>query len=218
MNPHAGIANVGRCNRANGGSWNEGTKTDRRSFLAQSISAWRTDWRRGMTEPGFGAGFKKALLTKPGPWQFWIGGWGECLPRSDNRVTLHPTLKDKWGIPALHVQCTWARTSSRCSRTCRSRPWRCSKPPGRATSAPVRQAEKRNMIDAVAFAASLPPELISGNCNPRPPGDDRPHSSIKRIRGKGTLADAMDFQSFRQLPPLLKDRPSRSSCGGTRHP
>jgi len=69
--------------------------------------AHRDNWRRGALAPGFGAEFKEALLRELGPWRFWIGGWGECLPRSDNRVTLHPTLKDKWGIPALHVQCTF---------------------------------------------------------------------------------------------------------------
>jgi choline dehydrogenase-like flavoprotein len=36
-----------------------------------------------------------------------LGGWAECLPRSDNYCTLHPTLKDKWGVPALHIQCTF---------------------------------------------------------------------------------------------------------------
>jgi choline dehydrogenase-like flavoprotein len=69
--------------------------------------AARTDWRRGATTPGFGAEFKNALLKSLGPWRFGMGGWGECLPRPDNCVALHPTLKDKWGIPALHIQCTW---------------------------------------------------------------------------------------------------------------
>jgi choline dehydrogenase-like flavoprotein len=69
--------------------------------------AARRDWRRGATTPGFGAQFKNALLKSLGPWSLWLGGWGECLPRSDNFVALHPTLKDKWGIPALHIQCTW---------------------------------------------------------------------------------------------------------------
>jgi choline dehydrogenase-like flavoprotein len=67
----------------------------------------RRDWRRAAVTPGFGAEFKKALLGGLGPWRFGMGGWGECLPRSDNYVVLHPTLKDKWGVPALHVQCTW---------------------------------------------------------------------------------------------------------------
>ena len=70
-------------------------------------SASRANWRRGMKTQGFGAKFKNDLLNSLGPWQFWIGGWGECLPRSDNYVALHPTLTDKWGIPALHIQCTW---------------------------------------------------------------------------------------------------------------
>jgi choline dehydrogenase-like flavoprotein len=69
--------------------------------------ASRGDWHRGATTPGFGAAFKHELLNGLGPWTFSIGGWGECLPRHDNFVTLHPTLKDKWGIPALHVQCTF---------------------------------------------------------------------------------------------------------------
>jgi choline dehydrogenase-like flavoprotein len=67
----------------------------------------RRDWRRGVTTPGFGAEYKDSLLRELGPWRFQIGGWGECLPRPDNYVALHPTLKDKWGIPALHIQCTW---------------------------------------------------------------------------------------------------------------
>lgn len=69
--------------------------------------AARRDWRRGATTPGFGAQFKNALLNSLGPWRFGMGGWGECLPRHDNYVALHPKLKDKWGIPALHIQCTW---------------------------------------------------------------------------------------------------------------
>jgi choline dehydrogenase-like flavoprotein len=67
----------------------------------------RQDWRRGTTGSGFGAAFKNALLKDLGPWHFGIGGWAECLPRHDNYVALHRTLKDKWGIPALHIQCSW---------------------------------------------------------------------------------------------------------------
>jgi choline dehydrogenase-like flavoprotein len=67
----------------------------------------RAGWERGARQQGFGAAFKNSLLRDLGPWHVWIGGWGECLPRSDNYVTLHPTLKDKWGVPALHIQCTW---------------------------------------------------------------------------------------------------------------
>jgi choline dehydrogenase-like flavoprotein len=66
--------------------------------------------RGGSPRPrnGFGKEFKEALLRRGlGPWNFSISGWAECLPREDNLIELHPTLKDKWGIPALKVQCTW---------------------------------------------------------------------------------------------------------------
>jgi choline dehydrogenase-like flavoprotein len=68
--------------------------------------AGRSGWGRGMD--GFGAEFKNKLITERGPWTFGIGGWGECLPRSDNFVAIDPALKDKWGIPALKIQCTWS--------------------------------------------------------------------------------------------------------------
>jgi len=67
----------------------------------------RAGWQRGSITRGFGAEFKDSLLRGLGPWHHGFGGFGECLPRSDNYVTLHPTLSDKWGIPALHIQCTW---------------------------------------------------------------------------------------------------------------
>ncbi|HEU5217994.1 MAG TPA: GMC family oxidoreductase [Gemmatimonadales bacterium] len=66
--------------------------------------------RSGPPRPqaGFGPDFKKALFNRElGPWSFSISGWAECLPREENRVTLHPTLVDKWGIPALKVDCTF---------------------------------------------------------------------------------------------------------------
>jgi choline dehydrogenase-like flavoprotein len=58
---------------------------------------------------GVGADFKAALLRPQelGPWRFSIGGWAECLPREDNVAELHPTLTDKWGVPALRINCTW---------------------------------------------------------------------------------------------------------------
>ena len=69
--------------------------------------AGRERWERGGRTRGFGADFKRALLSDLGPWRVALGGFGECLPRSDNYCTLHPTLKDRWGVPALHIQCTF---------------------------------------------------------------------------------------------------------------
>ena len=50
--------------------------------------------------PGFGKEFKQAMHG-PGPWVLYLGGFGEVLPSYDNRVYLHPTLKDRYGIPQV---------------------------------------------------------------------------------------------------------------------
>ncbi|MGH2626040.1 MAG: GMC family oxidoreductase, partial [Anaerolineales bacterium] len=47
------------------------------------------------------------LIQEQGPWGMWLGGWGECLPRPDNRIELDPAVVDKWGVPALRIHCTW---------------------------------------------------------------------------------------------------------------
>ena len=64
----------------------------------------RDSWRRGVGKPGVGAELK-AELRKPGPWRLGISGFGEMLPRPDNRVTLHKARKDKWGMPIVHIDC-----------------------------------------------------------------------------------------------------------------
>ena len=68
--------------------------------------AGRPGWTRGTSLPGLGADFKHALRT-PGPWSVTFYGFGECLPRSDNYVEIDREKTDKWGIPALHINCTW---------------------------------------------------------------------------------------------------------------
>ena len=67
----------------------------------------RSGWGRGSGMKGMGAEFKRQLIQERGPWSFGVGGWGECLPRPDNRVMLDPVVVDKWGVPALRIDCTW---------------------------------------------------------------------------------------------------------------
>jgi choline dehydrogenase-like flavoprotein len=65
----------------------------------------RMGWRNAaLGFPGIGAGLKERT-QKIGPWFIYIGGFGEMLPNPDNRVTLHPTRTDKWGIPIVHIEC-----------------------------------------------------------------------------------------------------------------
>lgn len=58
----------------------------------------REDWKRGIAELSFGADFKEEM-TEPGNWQMGIGAFGETLPYYENRMYLHSTEKDKWGMP-----------------------------------------------------------------------------------------------------------------------
>ena len=34
-----------------------------------------------------------------------LAGFGEMLPNPENRVTLHATKKDEWGLPVLNIHC-----------------------------------------------------------------------------------------------------------------
>ncbi|MBC6996918.1 GMC family oxidoreductase [Cytophaga sp. FL35] len=50
----------------------------------------------------FGADFKDGLL-KPGPWEFFITGFAECLPYHENKISLNKDVLDKWGQPTLTI-------------------------------------------------------------------------------------------------------------------
>ncbi|GAA0734517.1 GMC family oxidoreductase [Sphingomonas japonica] len=57
--------------------------------------------RRDPAAPvGFGASMKQGM-RKYGPWKFSMGAFGECLPYKDNRVSLHPSKVDRFGVPLM---------------------------------------------------------------------------------------------------------------------
>jgi choline dehydrogenase-like flavoprotein len=62
----------------------------------------RAEWQDRGGEPGFGIDFKRKLSI-PGQWTVWMAGWGECLPYHENKVELHGTEKDKWGLPLIKI-------------------------------------------------------------------------------------------------------------------
>ena len=37
------------------------------------------------------------------PWSVSLGGFGECLARHENQVSINKDVVDAWGIPALHI-------------------------------------------------------------------------------------------------------------------
>jgi len=82
----------------------------------QNISEKRNDYIRGFglqggagrdgwrTSQEIGVALKAAVQT-PGDWHIGLGGFGECLPYAENRVTLNTDSKDKYGRPTLNIDC-----------------------------------------------------------------------------------------------------------------
>ena len=65
----------------------------------------RPTWDRAVDQTGVGVDLKQRL-REPGPWQMVLLGFAEMLPRPDNRVTLHESRRDQWGMPLVHIDCT----------------------------------------------------------------------------------------------------------------
>ncbi|HWP70141.1 MAG TPA: GMC family oxidoreductase [Gemmatimonadaceae bacterium] len=85
-------------------------KTPHKDFLrgyGMQGGSSRSGWGRGGGMPGYGESFKRELIDGLGGWRLSASGWGETLPHPDNRITLNPTVKDKWGIPAAHLDVRW---------------------------------------------------------------------------------------------------------------
>lgn len=86
-------------------------KTQHPDFLrGYGFQGWsgRSGWDRGQWMPGYGASFKESLIDELGGWYFSAIGWGETLPREENRVTIDPVVKDRWGIPAARIEVRWS--------------------------------------------------------------------------------------------------------------
>lgn len=47
----------------------------------------------------------RSRAAENAPARFSFFGYGVMQPNADNRVTLHPTRKDSWGVPIPHIRC-----------------------------------------------------------------------------------------------------------------
>ncbi len=63
-------------------------------------------YRNAAKPVGFGAEMKHGM-RRYGPWQFSMGAFGECLPYEDNRVSLHPSKVDRFGVPLMKFDVTF---------------------------------------------------------------------------------------------------------------
>jgi choline dehydrogenase-like flavoprotein len=80
---------------------------DKRDYLrgfGYQGAASRQGWARSVAELSIGVDLKEAL-SEPGDWTMGMGGFGEILPYHDNRIYLSKEVKDKWGLPALVMDC-----------------------------------------------------------------------------------------------------------------
>jgi choline dehydrogenase-like flavoprotein len=86
--------------------------------------------------PEFGADYKDSIL-KPGPWEFFITGFAECLPYHENQVTLDTDNLDKWGQPTLAIDCEFKENERALNR--------------QIQEDAVEMLERAGLIDVVGF-------------------------------------------------------------------
>lgn len=79
-----------------------GDKRDYIRGFGYQGSASREGWGREIAELNFGGEFKDAI-SEPGGWRMGITAFGEILPYHENKITLDPNKKDKWGLPVLAI-------------------------------------------------------------------------------------------------------------------
>lgn len=65
--------------------------------------------------PGYGKAFK-ASVRKYYPAMISLGGFGEVLPRKENRVTLDPEVTDAWGIPVIRFDYTFGENEMKMAK------------------------------------------------------------------------------------------------------
>jgi choline dehydrogenase-like flavoprotein len=59
----------------------------------------------GNPHPDFVRGYGICgCIGRGGPW-WWMGAFGEMLPRAENRITLDPSRRDAWGVPVARIEC-----------------------------------------------------------------------------------------------------------------
>ncbi|TNJ46236.1 GMC family oxidoreductase [Tamlana fucoidanivorans] len=68
--------------------------------------ASRGSFSEYVAELAYGAEFKEEIL-KPGEWRLGMGGFGECLPYHDNKMTLDYNKLDQWGLPTITFDAEW---------------------------------------------------------------------------------------------------------------
>ncbi|MCI0661629.1 MAG: GMC family oxidoreductase [Acidobacteria bacterium] len=78
-----------------------------RGYGMQGRAGMGYSYAHAKMRPGFGPEFKKFVRENPNEVSFWLGAWCEMLPRRENRVTIDPKKVDAWGVPVVHIDCSF---------------------------------------------------------------------------------------------------------------
>ncbi|NMH87106.1 GMC oxidoreductase [Flavivirga algicola] len=84
-------------------------KTHKKEFLrgyGYQGGGGRGGFSEHIAELAYGAEFKEKIL-EPGEWRMRLGGFGECLPYHDNKMTLDYEKLDEWGLPTITFDAEW---------------------------------------------------------------------------------------------------------------
>jgi choline dehydrogenase-like flavoprotein len=161
-----------------------------RGFAFQGYSG-RSSWARAQNEVGIGAELKEKLRT-PGRWEMRLIGFGEMLPRADNRVTLDEKRTDKWGIPLVHVDCTHGENE--------------------------RLLGERANRDAAAMLAAAGFENIQSNGPMRPPGHAVHEMGTARMGHDPATSVLNRYNRAHDIPNLFVTDGSCMVSSGTTNP
>ncbi|MEP1445299.1 MAG: GMC family oxidoreductase [Paraglaciecola sp.] len=74
--------------------------------------AERSGWQNNTRKKGLGEDFKLSIRS-PGGWKFMLAGFGEMLPDYNNKVYLHETQKDQWGMPLLVTSVSYGENTEK---------------------------------------------------------------------------------------------------------
>lgn len=88
---------------------NVNNKTQKKEFLrgyGYQGGAGRWGIAEHVSELAYGPDFKEGIL-KPGKWRMSLGGFGECLPYHENKMSLDYNKLDDWGLPTVTFDAEW---------------------------------------------------------------------------------------------------------------
>lgn len=84
-------------------------KSEKKEYLrgfGYQGGAGRNDFSEHIAELAYGKELKEKIL-EPGGWNIGLGGFGECLPYHDNKMTLDYDKLDDWGLPTITFDAEW---------------------------------------------------------------------------------------------------------------